>query len=111
MERQVIIKGTAEKTSTEISDAYFDSRPLGSRLSAVVSNQSQVIANRRFLEENLEILKKKFADKPVERPEFWGGFLVKPISMEFWQGRKNRLHDRFRYSLENNQWKIERLAP
>lgn len=111
LERQIIIKGTAEKTPPETSDAYFNSRPLGSRLSAVVSNQSEVVPNRWFLEKKLEKLKANHNDKPVKRPDFWGGFLVKPISIEFWQGRKNRLHDRFLYTLENEEWKIQRLAP
>ncbi|HET8839692.1 MAG TPA: pyridoxamine 5'-phosphate oxidase [Flavobacteriaceae bacterium] len=111
LERQVIIKGTAEKCSDEISDAYFNSRPRGSRLSAVVSNQSSVIENRKILEDKLQVLEEKYIEKPVERPEFWGGFLVKPISIEFWQGRKNRLHDRFRYTSQGSDWIIERLAP
>lgn len=111
MERQVIIKGTAEKCSDEISDAYFNSRPRGSRLSAVVSNQSSVIENRKVLEDKLQILEGKYAEKDIERPQFWGGFLVKPVSIEFWQGRKNRLHDRFRYTPQGSEWKIERLAP
>lgn len=111
MERQVIIKGNAEKTTTEISDAYFNSRPLGSRLSAMVSDQSSKIPNRGVLEEKLKQLENKNREKPVERPSFWGGFLVKPVSIEFWQGRKNRLHDRFLYTLQNGAWKIDRLAP
>lgn len=111
LERQIIIKGTAEKTTSEISEAYFNSRPLGSRLSAVVSPQSEVVPNRGFLEEKLKQLETNHNEKSVERPIFWGGFLVKPISIEFWQGRKNRLHDRFLYTLENAEWKVERLAP
>lgn len=111
LERQIIIKGTAQKSLPEISDAYFRSRPFGSRLSAVVSKQSTSVPNRGFLEEKLKMLEEEYREKPLERPEFWGGFQVKPVSIEFWQGRKNRLHDRFLYRLQNEAWKIERLAP
>jgi pyridoxamine 5'-phosphate oxidase len=112
MERQVIIKGTAEKVSEEISKGYFNSRPVGSQLGAVVSPQSQIIPDRNFLENNLKNLEQEFENKSVPKPEFWGGFIVKPISIEFWQGRPNRLHDRIRYELhENLNWKIDRLAP
>lgn len=112
MERQVIIKGIAEKTSETISDNYFSSRPKGSQLGALVSAQSEVIPNREYLEENLKELEKQFEGKEVPRPSFWGGFLVKPVEVEFWQGRPNRLHDRIRYKLsENYYWNIERLSP
>ena len=112
VERQVIIKGTAEKTTTAVSDAYFHSRPLGSQLGALVSPQSQIIPNRAFLENRLIDVEKQFENLSVTRPENWGGFLVKPISFEFWQGRPNRLHDRIRYQLQpNSSWKTERLAP
>ena len=112
MERQVIIKGQAEKTATNISDNYFASRPDGSKLGAIVSNQSEVIPDRTFLESKLSELEKEFENKDISRPEFWGGFLVRPISVEFWQGRPNRLHDRIRYSVQDDYgWKIERLAP
>ena len=112
MERQIIIKGIAEKTSTNVSDNYFASRPKGSQLGALVSAQSEVIPNREYLEENLKELEKQFEGKEVPRPSFWGGFLVKPIEVEFWQGRPNRLHDRIRYKLsENYYWNIERLSP
>ena len=111
MERQIIIKGKAEKISENLSDGYFESRPKGSRLGAIVSNQSTVIASRAVLEEKLKALEKEYQDKEVERPDFWGGFMVKPMSLEFWQGRPNRLHDRIRYTLEDIDWKIERLAP
>ena len=112
MERQVIIQGIAEKTSENISDGYFESRPDGSKLGAIVSNQSQVIPSRTVLESQLKELEKEFEHKEIPRPKHWGGFLVKPISVEFWQGRPNRLHDRIRYQLQADfSWKIERLAP
>ncbi|MCM4169904.1 pyridoxamine 5'-phosphate oxidase [Arenibacter sp. TNZ] len=112
MERQIIIKGKAEKIAENLSDGYFESRPDGSKLGAIVSNQSQVIPSREFLENKLKDLEKEYENKEIERPKYWGGFIVKPISMEFWQGRPNRLHDRIRYSLQDNfDWKLERLAP
>lgn len=110
-ERQVIIKGIAEKTSAVQSNNYFDSRPEGSKLGAVVSPQSQVIPNYEYLEQKLNELERKHQNQPVSRPEHWGGFLVRPMVIEFWQGRPNRLHDRIRYTLEDMNWKIERLAP
>jgi len=112
LERQVIIKGTAEKLAENLSDGYFESRPVGSQLGAVVSNQSEVIGSREVLEKELEALEKKYEGKEIPRPSNWGGFLVRPVSIEFWQGRPNRLHDRIRYTLqEDYDWKIERLAP
>ncbi|HBK82198.1 MAG TPA: pyridoxamine 5'-phosphate oxidase, partial [Flavobacterium sp.] len=111
-ERQVIIKGVAEKVSHNESDNYFASRPDGSKLGAVVSPQSSVIPNRSFLEEKLKDLEQIYINKEIPRPENWGGFIVKPVSVEFWQGRPNRLHDRIRYTLlDDYSWKIERLAP
>jgi pyridoxamine 5'-phosphate oxidase len=112
MERQVIIKGIAEKTTTNISDGYFESRPDGSKLGAIVSNQSEVIPSRTVLEDKLKQLEKDFQGKEIPRPDFWGGFLVKPVEVEFWQGRPNRLHDRIRYQLQDDfSWKIDRLSP
>lgn len=112
LERQVIIKGIAEKTSNENSDAYFNSRPKGSQMGALVSPQSEIIPNREFLEKRLTDFESEFQNKTVPRPENWGGFLVKPISFEFWQGRPNRLHDRIRYTIQSDlSWKTERLAP
>ncbi len=112
MERQVIIKGTAEKIAENLSDGYFESRPTGSQLGAVVSDQSNVIPSREYLEEELNKLEERFNGKEIKRPEYWGGYLVRPVSIEFWQGRPNRLHDRIRYSLQEDfDWKIERLAP
>lgn len=111
MERQIIIKGTVEKTSEDDSTNYFHSRPKGSQLGAAVSHQSSVVESRDVLEKNLADLEEKYENKEVPKPEEWGGFLVKPISIEFWQGRPNRLHDRIRYTLKHNDWVIERLAP
>ncbi|WP_291114557.1 pyridoxamine 5'-phosphate oxidase [Flavobacterium sp. UBA6135] len=112
MERQVIIKGIAEKTPDSISDGYFDSRPTGSKLGAIVSPQSEIIPSRQFLEEQLNDLEATINISEIERPKNWGGFLVRPQEVEFWQGRPNRLHDRIRYQLQNDfNWKINRLAP
>lgn len=112
MERQVIIKGEAAQISDAESDAYFSSRPEGSQLGALVSPQSEVIASRAVLENALKKLTTEYDQKPIPRPKHWGGYLVKPISVEFWQGRPNRLHDRIRYVLMDGiDWKIERLAP
>jgi pyridoxamine 5'-phosphate oxidase len=112
IERQVIIKGLAEKTSESVSDNYFDSRPDGSKLGAIVSAQSEVIPSREYLDDKLKKLETDYSDKPILRPMFWGGFLVRPIEIEFWQGRPNRLHDRIRYQLQNDfDWKRERLSP
>jgi pyridoxamine 5'-phosphate oxidase len=112
IERQVIIKGIAEKTSETVSDNYFNSRPDGSKLGAIASPQSQVIPNRDFLEQNLKQLEKDFEGKEIPRPAFWGGFLVKPQEVEFWQGRPNRLLDRIRFQFQKDDfsWKIERLS-
>jgi pyridoxamine 5'-phosphate oxidase len=111
-ERQIIIKGKAEKIAENLSDGYFESRPRGSQLGAIVSNQSDVVKDRSELEEKLKQLEKAYEGKEIERPKFWGGFIVKPIEIEFWQGRANRLHDRIRYKLDSEfNWKIERLAP
>ncbi|GGE29235.1 pyridoxamine 5'-phosphate oxidase [Psychroflexus planctonicus] len=112
LERQVIIKGKAEKVPENISDNYFSSRPLGSQLGAMASDQSRVIEDREVLENKLKSLENKYKEQKPERPKNWGGFVVKPESIEFWQGRPNRLHDRFLFSLQNGlDWKIERLAP
>ncbi|MBT2161667.1 pyridoxamine 5'-phosphate oxidase [Zobellia barbeyronii] len=112
MERQIIIKGKAEKIAENLSDGYFESRPEGSKLGALVSPQSSVIPSRETLEDNLKRLENKYENKEILRPDNWGGYIVKPQSMEFWQGRPNRLHDRIRYALiDNLDWKMERLAP
>jgi len=112
LERQIIIKGTAEKIPENLSDGYFESRPEGSKLGAIVSDQSEVIASRAVLEDKLKALEKEYEGKEIPRPNYWGGYLVRPVSIEFWQGRPNRLHDRIRYTLQEDfDWKIERLAP
>ena len=112
LEQQIIIKGKAEKQIENLSDGYFESRPDGSKLGAWASNQSTVVSSRETLEESLASFTTAFHGKEIIRPKHWGGYLVKPISIEFWQGRPNRLHDRIRYLLEDDfSWKIERLAP
>ncbi len=111
-ERQIIIKGKAEKIAANLSDGYFESRPKGSQLGAIASNQSEVIPNRQILEDKLKALEKEYTYKEIVRPEFWGGYMVKPISIEFWQGRPNRLHDRILYTLEEDlNWSKNRLSP
>lgn len=112
IERQVIIKGVAEKLSENLSDGYFESRPDGSKLGAWASDQSEAVPSRNYLDERLASFEKQFENKEIPRPKHWGGILVKPISIEFWQGRPNRMHDRIRYTLQEDfNWKIERLAP
>ncbi|MFD0763186.1 pyridoxamine 5'-phosphate oxidase [Lutibacter aestuarii] len=112
IERQVIIKGKAEKISKNLSDGYFESRPDGSKLGAWASDQSEPVPSRNYLDERLASFEKKFQNKEIPRPKHWGGYIVKPISIEFWQGRPNRMHDRIRYKLQEDfDWKIDRLAP
>ncbi|MBY8961932.1 pyridoxamine 5'-phosphate oxidase [Flavobacterium sp. D11R37] len=112
MERQVIIKGKAEKIAENLSDGYFESRPLGSRLGAAASPQSEVVPSREYLDEKLQQLEKEYQGKEVQRPLHWGGYIVKPVSIEFWQGRPNRMHDRILFTLtEDLNWIKERLAP
>lgn len=111
-ERQIIIKGTAEKIAENLSDGYFESRPIGSQLGALASNQSEVVDNRKILDDKLKDLGEKYEGKEIPRPKYWGGYIVRPIEMEFWQGRPNRMHDRIRYQLqEDYNWKIDRLQP
>ena len=111
-ERQVIIKGIADKIDPSESDAYFLSRPKGSQLGAWASKQSTVIENRAILDTQLQSLENEYKNKPLKRPEFWGGYIVKPVEIEFWQGRANRLHDRIRFKLSvNNSWDMDRLSP
>lgn len=112
MERQVIIKGIAKKIDSVSSDIYFESRPDGSKLGAIVSDQSEVISSRAFLEEKLQALENSFEGMVITRPDHWGGFLVSPLEVEFWQGRPNRLHDRIRYKSKTDcLWEIDRLSP
>jgi pyridoxamine 5'-phosphate oxidase len=112
LERQVRISGTVEKTSREDSAAYFHSRPMGSRLGAWASKQSEVVDARQVLDSRLTEMTERFEDGDVPLPPHWGGFRVKPDKMEFWQGRPNRLHDRFRYLRRaDGTWQIDRLAP
>jgi pyridoxamine 5'-phosphate oxidase len=112
LERQVSVAGTVSRVPPDESAAYFKSRPKGSRLAAWVSNQSEPIPNRALLEKKLAALAEKYPDDDVPVPEGWGGFCVAPHRIEFWQGRANRLHDRFEYlKLLDNTWQVERLAP
>ena len=112
LERQIRINGLVEKVSLEESEEYFHSRPLGSQLGAWASSQSEVIANREALEAQLEEVAERFANLQVPLPPHWGGYRVRPETIEFWQGRSNRLHDRFRYTKQiDGLWVIERLAP
>ena len=111
LERQVIIKGIAEKSSEEKARQYFNSRPRGSQLGAWASNQSSEIASREVLEKSLQELETRFEGKDIPKPDFWGGYLVKPVSMEFWQGRASRLHDRILYEKISDSWNVKRLAP
>ncbi|MBY0244213.1 MAG: pyridoxamine 5'-phosphate oxidase [Sphingobacteriaceae bacterium] len=112
LERQVRIEGKVEKLDKETSEKYFNSRPKESQIGAVVSPQSQVIPSREFLEGRVAELTLSSKDKTIQKPAHWGGYIVKPTSIEFWQGRPSRLHDRLIYKLINNKnWKIERLAP
>ena len=112
LERQVSINGIAEKIETIESLKYFLTRPRGSQLGAWVSDQHSVLSSRKILEMKLVEIKRKFADGKIPLPNFWGGFRIKPESFEFWQGRPNRLHDRFLYSIiDDESWVVERLAP
>ena len=112
LEQQIIIKGSAEKLAENLSDGYFESRPDGSKLGAWASNQSEVVSSREMLDSDLKTFEKKYEQQEIPRPDHWGGLLIKPVSIEFWQGRPNRMHDRIRYTLQKDfSWKIERLAP
>ena len=112
LDRQVKIEGSIEKISSKESLKYFLSRPKGSQLGAWVSHQSEVISSRSLLEAKFNEIKNKFVKGEIPFPSFWGGYIIKPQTIEFWQAGTNRLHDRFVYTLQNdNSWKIERLAP
>jgi pyridoxamine 5'-phosphate oxidase len=111
LERQVRIDGVVSKIDEEASSAYFHSRPAGSQIGASASPQSRVIPNRESLEEKVEKLSAEYKDKEIPRPLHWGGYLVEPTHIEFWQGRPSRLHDRLNYQLVDGSWIINRLAP
>ncbi len=112
LQRQVRIEGTVSKITRKQSEQYFQSRPIGSQIGAWSSPQSTRINNREELEEQVDAIKKRFkSKKKLPIPPFWGGYKVKPTSIEFWQGRSSRLHDRICYQKEKRSWKIERLAP
>ena len=110
-ERQVCIAGAVTRLSQEESDAYFHSRPYGSQIGAWASDQSQTVADRAALEEKWKEFEHKFPKGAVPRPAHWGGYILRPERVEFWQGRPNRLHDRFRYSQQQGSWNVERLCP
>ncbi|MEI6865861.1 pyridoxamine 5'-phosphate oxidase [Flavicella sp.] len=112
MEQQIIIKGKAEKIAENLSDGYFESRPEGSKLGAWASNQSEIVKSKNDLDSNLKKFEEQFENKEIPRPKHWGGYVIKPQSIEFWQGRPNRMHDRIRYDLQKDfSWKVDRLAP
>lgn len=111
LERQIHITGSLVKTSEEESVTYFARRPYGSQLGALASDQSDIIADRSVLEARLAALKAKHPEGQVPKPPHWGGYRLTPISFEFWQGRNNRLHDRFHYTLNKGVWEIVRLSP
>ena len=111
LERQVIVEGAVTKLAREESEAYFHSRPLASQLSAWASQQSAIISGRAVLEESMKAVEKKYAGQEVPLPPSWGGFRLAPESVEFWQGRRSRLHDRLRYRREKDGWTVERLSP
>ena len=111
-ERQIIIKGNVGKTSSKLSDEYFSKRPFKSQISAILSNQSEIIENYSKLKDDMEILLKKNKNKPLKRPKNWGGYIVKPFEFEFWQGRPDRLHQRVLFSFDKNKkWKFNILSP
>lgn len=111
LEQQIIIKGIAKKVSIEMSDEYFRKRPFESQVGAMVSAQSTVITLDENLDKKATELQQQYEGKIVPRPESWGGYIVNPVEFEFWQGRPSRLHDRLRFRLENEEWRMERLAP
>ena len=111
LERQVRITGSAETIAREESEAYFRTRPRGSRISAWVSEQSSVIASRQVLDDRVPHLEQRFPGNEVPLPPYWGGYRVRPETVEFWQGRESRLHDRIRYVRDGARWRIERLSP
>jgi pyridoxamine 5'-phosphate oxidase len=111
LERQVRIEGTVEKVSEEDSEAYFKTRPVASKIGAWASPQSAIVAGRHIIEQNELKYKEQFREENIPKPPHWGGYIVKPVKIEFWQGRRSRLHDRIRYTKQNTDWLIERIAP
>lgn len=111
LERQIEITGVAERISSVEAARYFMTRPRGSQLGAWVSDQSRVLTSRKALEIKVDEIKRKFADREVPLPKFWGGYRVRPTMLEFWQGQPDRLHDRFQYVREGEGWRIQRLNP
>lgn len=111
LDRQIRINGLVEKTDASSSDEYFHSRPFESQVAAAISDQSQEVPDRKYLEDKFEKLKSDLGENDPERPENWGGYLVKPIRFEFWQGRESRLHDRIVFEKKAENWEIKRLAP
>lgn len=111
LERQVRVEGIIEKVSDKESEKYFKMRPRESQIGAWASPQSKVIPNREYLNQKIAEVTLQFEDKEIDKPTYWGGYIIKPAYFEFWQGRKSRLHDRIQYTPDGNNWKIERLAP
>ena len=111
LQRQVRVNGIAKKVSNKESINYFSKRPRNSQISAWMSMQSEVIENRKTIESKFQKLKHKFNNQPIPKPPYWGGYIIEPLSVEFWQGRENRMHDRFIYIKDNNKWNINRLSP
>ena len=111
LERQVILDGPVDLLSLDETESYFATRPRGSQLGSWASHQDEVVTSREVLEMSYKHYEQKFSNQPIPMPSYWGGYLLRPNRMEFWQGRQNRLHDRFRCLLVEETWKIERLAP
>ncbi len=111
LERQIIMKGKAKKISSYLSEEYFYSRPRKSQIASIISPQSEVISDRDFLDDRMKKLENEYKDRTIPMPDNWGGFIIKPFEIEFWQGRPDRLHDRICFKLRNNRWRSDRLAP
>jgi len=111
LQRQIIMKGKAKKISSYLSEEYFYSRPRKSQIASIISPQSEVISDRDFLDDRMKKLENEYKDRTIPMPDNWGGFIIKPFEIEFWQGRPDRLHDRICFKLRNNRWRSDRLAP